>query len=419
MFILTQPAARRNAYAQSAWRFRKAGIMRIALFTETFLPRTDGMVTRLTHTVAALREAGDDVLVVAPHARGLPREYRGARVVGAPSLPLPFYRGFRVGLPFTLGLDVELAEFAPDIIHIANPILVGLAGLSYARRYNTPLVASYHTHLALYARRYRVGALEPVIWAYMRALHCQARLNLCTSRPALALLRDRGFPRLAFWAPGVDAELFHPRRRSVEWRERLSDGRPDAALLLYVGRLANEKGLERLAPALAALPGCHLALVGEGPAERRLRQIFADLPVTFVGALYGEELAAAYASADIFAFPSSTETLGLAVIEAMAAGLPVVGARRGGVPDIVLDGATGLLFDPDTAGDLERALRALVADEEMRERMALAARLRAQRWTWAASTAGLRDHYRAVLATAAVPAPTEDAAADPSSAPSV
>ncbi len=393
--------------------------MRIALFTETFLPHIDGMVTRLTHTVAALCAAGDEALVVAPHAPDMPREYRGARVLGAPSLPLPVYRGFRVGLPLTAGLNRQLDAFAPQIVHIANPVMLGLAGLSYARRHGVPLVASYHTHLALYTRRYHVAALEEFAWAYVRSVHNQAQLNLCTSRPALALLRERGFPRLAFWAPGVDAEHFHPRRRSSVWRVRLSEGRPEATLLLYVGRLANEKAIERLAPALAALPGCHLALVGAGPAEQRLRAVFADLPVTFYGPLQGDDLAAAYASADIFALPSSTETLGLAAIEAMAAGLPVVGARRGGIPEVVLDGETGLLFDPDAPGDLARALAALVADSAARRRMALAARQRAHGWSWATATEGLRDYYRAVLAEATVPAARNSATGDPSSAPSV
>lgn len=391
--------------------------MRIALFSETFLPHVDGMVTRMTHTVAALVAAGDDVLVVAPGAPDLPREYRGARVFGAPSLPLPVYRSFRVGLPLTFGLNHELDAFAPDLVHVANPVMLGIAGISYARRHGVPLVASYHTHLALYTRRYHLGALEGFAWAYVRSLHEQAQLNLCTSRPAIAVVREHGIPRLAFWAPGVDAERFHPRFRSPEWRARLSDGQPQATLLLYVGRLANEKALERLAPALAALPGCHLAFVGKGPAERHLRSIFAGLPVTFAGPLHGDDLSAAYASADIFTLPSSTETLGLAAIEAMAAGLPVVGARRGGIPEVVVDGTTGLLFDPDTAGDLARALGTLVEDTQLRKRMAHSARERAEGWSWTAATEGLRGYYRAVLAAAAAPATDNNAAVDPSSAP--
>lgn len=371
--------------------------MRIALFTETFLPHIDGVVTRLIHTLEALRDAGDKVLVVAPRARGLPAEFAGAQIIGSPSVPLPVYRSFHLGLPIALGLDATLTTFAPDIVHTVNPVMLGLAGFSYTKRHHVPLVASYHTQLASYARRYRVDVFEPAIWWYVRGLHNRAQLNLCTSRPVLEQLRERGFKRVELWGPGVDAQLFHPRRRSPAWRERLSNGNPDAVLLLYVGRLASEKSLESLAPALAQLQECHLALVGEGPAENSLRQAFAGLSVTFIGPLHGEELAAAYASADIFAFPSATETLGLAAIEAMAAGLPVVGARRGGLLDSVVDGETGLLFDPDTPGDLKRALHRLAREGEARHEMGRRGRERAEGWSWASSAAGLREQYRAVL----------------------
>ncbi len=243
--------------------------MRIALVTETFLPHIDGIVTRLIRTLEALQEAGDKMLVVAPRARGLPSEYCDARVVGAPSIPLPVYPNFRLGLPLIVGLDTTLANFAPDIIHAVSPILLGMVGLSYARRHRVPLIASYHAQIPTYAQRYGAGVFEPLLWWYMRALHNQAQINLCTSHPVLAQLRERGFQRLQLWAPGVDTALFAPHRRTEIWRERLLGGRSDATLLLYVGRLAKEKALESLAPALAALPGCHLALVGEGPAERK------------------------------------------------------------------------------------------------------------------------------------------------------
>jgi glycosyltransferase involved in cell wall biosynthesis len=232
-------------------------------------------------------------------------------------------------------------------------------------------------------------------------MHNRADLNLCTSRPVQAMLRERNFRNVALWEPGVDGTLFSPERRSSTWRVRLSAGQPEATLLLYVGRLAREKGLDQLAPVLPKLPGVRLALVGEGPAEAELRGLFAGLPVTFVGKLQGEDLAAAYASADIFVFPSSTETLGLVTIEAMSAGLPVVGARRGGTPDLVLEGETGHLFDPDAPGDLERALLILVGDPAERQREGQAARRRAEGWGWTASTAGLRRCYQSVLAARA------------------
>ncbi len=112
--------------------------MRIAIFTETFLPHIDGVVTRLVHTIEELRAAGDDVLILAPHQRNLPKEYCGARVVGTPSLPLPVYRELRLGLPITAGIDAELDRFEPDVIHVVNPAVLGLAGLSYARRRANP-----------------------------------------------------------------------------------------------------------------------------------------------------------------------------------------------------------------------------------------------------------------------------------------
>lgn len=395
--------------------------MRVALVTETFLPHIDGVVTRLVYTIEALRAAGDEVLVIAPERRGLPSDHCGARVVGAPSVPLPVYREFRLGLPLTAGIDAVISDFHPDIIHVVNPAVLGLAGFSYARRHGTPVMASYHTHLATYAHRYGVGFLAPVIWRYVRWLHNQAQLNLCTSRPVQDVLNERGLPRVALWAPGVDSVLFSPERRTAAMRVRLTGGQPAETLLLYVGRLATEKSLEWLAPALAELPGCHLALVGKGPARQQLEAAFTGLPVTFVGPLHGEELATAYASADIFAFPSCTETLGLAAIEAMAAGLPVVGAGRGGVPYVVRDGETGLLFDPDAPGDLVRALRALVADAALREQMGRAGRRRAEGWSWAASTAGLRDYYRSIILASVPRSPvvSHEDTTDASSAPTL
>ncbi len=373
--------------------------MRIALFAETFLPHTDGVVTRLTHTLDQLLRAGDDVIVIAPAARGLPRSYRGARVLGAYSFALPFYPDLRLGLPMPgRRMAHALARFAPQLIHAANPFFLGIGALYFARHLRLPLVASYHTHVATYAKRYHLGLLEQPCWAYLRTLHNRALLNLCTSRPVKAELAARGFHRLALWEPGVDADRFNPARRAVDWRARLTGGRPDATIILSVGRLAVEKRLDTLAPALASLPDCHVAFVGSGPAEQQLRSAFAGLPATFLGPLHGEDLAAAYASADVFALPSPTETLGLVALEAMAAGLPVVAVRCGGIPDLVADGETGLLYSPDEPGRLAPLLRSLASDPVLRLRLGAAGRRRAEGWTWARTTAGLRARYADLIA---------------------
>jgi glycosyltransferase involved in cell wall biosynthesis len=375
--------------------------VRIALFTETFVPNTDGIVTRLTHTVDQLIRAGDEVMVIAPAARGQPEWYHGARVMGAYSFKAPFYPQMRFGLPMPRRtLARALRQFAPQVVHAVNPVSLGLGAVYFARRRRLPLVASYHANVTAFAHGYHLGLLERPGWAYLRALHNQARLNLCTSRPVQAELAARGFRRLALWDPGVDAELFHPDHRAVQWRERLTNGHADRTLILSVGRLAKEKHLEALAPAIGALSGCHLSFVGAGPNEEALRRTFADLPATFVGPLHGPELAAAYASADLFVMPSPTETLGLVVIEAMAAGLPVVAARRGGIPDLVVDGATGLLYDFDQPGALTYALRTMAEDPLLRLTMGAAGRRRAERWNWRATTERLREHYAVVAAPA-------------------
>ena len=372
--------------------------MRIALFTETFLPHTDGIVTRLTQTIKELHRAGDDILIVAPHAPGLPINYQGASVVGLPSFPLPVYRDFYVGLPFTSNaLRAKVPAFAPDLIHAINPVMLGWEALYHARRSRVPLIASYHTNLPAYAHRYGLSILEHPLWGYLRLLHNRAQLNLCTSQFVRELLQAHGIRSVQLWEPGIDTNHFHPQLRSDAWRIRLTGGHPESTILLYVGRLAAEKGLDRLMAILPQLDSCHVALVGDGPMAEALRRAATGFPVTFLGSLYGKDLAAAYASSDLFVLPSSTETLGLAAIEAMASGLPVVGARSGGIPDTVVEGETGLLFDPDDLEDFARSLRYLVAHMYERRHMGQAARRHAERWSWAAATAGLRQLYMTLI----------------------
>jgi glycosyltransferase involved in cell wall biosynthesis len=210
-------------------------------------------------------------------------------------------------------------------------------------------------------------------------------------------LRDWGFPYVELWKPGVDTHLFRPRPSSLSWRRRLTNGNPDATILLSVGRLAVEKGLHKILSVLPHLPNCHVAFIGDGPLTDELRRSATGLPVSFLGSLYHEDLAMAYAAADIFVFPSATETLGLVAIEAMSAGLPVVGARSGGIPDIVVDGETGLLFDPDDIDGFARALLDLISHPAVRQEMASKARLHTENWSWAATTADLRRQYAAIL----------------------
>jgi glycosyltransferase involved in cell wall biosynthesis len=374
--------------------------MRIALFTETFLPKIDGIVTRLCHTVEHLQRSGDQVLIFSPDG-GL-TQYKGAKIYGVPGFPLPLYPELKLAVPKPQ-IGKALEKFRPDIVHVVNPAILGLGGLFYAKMLKIPLVASYHTHLPQYLHHYGLGMLEGLLWELLKSAHNQAQLNLCTSTAMVEELTAHGIERVDLWQRGVDTETFHPDLANVEMRDRLSQGNASSPLLLYVGRLGAEKEIERIKPILEAIPDARLALVGDGPNRQALEEYFAGTPTNFVGYLRGRELGAAYASADAFIFPSRTETLGLVLLEAMAAGCPVVAARSGGIPDIVTDGVNGYLFDPKDELGAIAATKNLLSQKQERETLREFARKEAERWGWAAATRQLQRYYQAVVSDQNLP----------------
>ena len=369
--------------------------MRIALFTETFLPKVDGIVTRLRHTVDHLQRSGNQVLVIAPD--GGITEHKGAKVYGVTGFPLPLYPELKMALPRP-AIGYALEEFKPDIIHVVNPAVLGLSGIFYSKILKTPLVASYHTHLPQYLQHYGLGMLEGFLWELLKGAHNQAALNLCTSTAMVEELTAHGIERVDLWQRGVDTELFHPDLANVEMRSRLSKNHPESPLLLYVGRLSAEKEIERIKPILEAIPEARLALVGDGPHREALQKHFAGTNTYFVGYLMGQELGSAFASADAFIFPSRTETLGLVLLEAMAAGCPVVAARSGGIPDIVTDGVNGYLFEPtaDVQGAIAATVR-LLEQKQQRDIIRQNARQEAESWGWPSATRQLLDYYQKVI----------------------
>ncbi|MDF1524069.1 MAG: glycosyltransferase family 1 protein [Trueperaceae bacterium] len=365
--------------------------MRIAFFTETFLPKIDGVVTRVVRTLEQLRDLGHEALVFAPHAP--PPEVAGHRVVPVPAISFrPWYPELFLGLPRPR-LGRELDAFAPDVVHVVNPVILGLWGTMVANQRDLPLLASYHTDITQYAVHLKLPFLSPISRVFLRDVHNRAHVNLCTSQPMVNSARGLGIRRVRLWRKAVDTVRYHPSKRDPEMRARLSDGHPDAPLLLYVGRVSAEKRLDWLYAPVTRLPGVRLAVIGSGPAEAAMRARFADTPTTFLGYMTGEELAKAYASADVLAFPSDTETLGFVAMEAMASGVPAVGARAGGVPDVIRHEENGLMFTPGDLGDLTEQLRRLIADPLLRARLGRTARADMEQWSWRAATEGLVRHY--------------------------
>lgn len=331
-------------------------------------------------------------MIFAPH--NPPAEYAGHRVVSVPAIAFkPWYPELFLGLPRPR-LGRELDAFQPDVVHVVNPVVLGLWGTAIAKQRNLPLLSSFHTDVTSYTRHLNLSLLTPLSHSFLRDVHNQAHVNLCTSSQMVTEARSYGIRRVRLWRKAIDTQLYDPGRRSTAMRARLSAGHPDAPLLIYVGRLSNEKRLEWLREPLERLPGVRLALVGSGPAEAHLRAYFAGTNTTFLGYLAGTELAEAYASADVFAFPSDTETLGFVAMESMASGVPAVGARAGGIPDVITDGVDGFLFTPGDSDDLTAKLKLLLDDAELRRTFGRRARLEMERWSWEAATRGLVEHYR-------------------------
>ena len=373
--------------------------MKIAFFTETFLPKVDGIVTRLTKTIEFLVKNGDEVIVFCPE--GSPENFKGAKIIGVAAMPLPLYPELKLGLPGP-AVSEALDEFKPDLIHVVNPAVLGLGGIWLAKTNDIPLIASYHTHLPKYLEHYGMGMLEPLLWELLKAAHNQALLNLCTSTAMVSELESKGIRRTALWQRGVDTNSFKPEYRNENMRKKLLGNFPDTgSLLIYVGRLSAEKQIERIKPVLEKIPNASLALVGDGPYRNQLEKIFENTKTNFIGYLAGEELASAYASGDIFLFPSSTETLGLVLLEAMAAGCPVIGANKGGIPDIINDGVNGCLYNPDEKDSGEESLISattkILEDRNKKEKMRLAAREEAEKWDWNQATLQLIEFYKKTL----------------------
>jgi glycosyltransferase involved in cell wall biosynthesis len=364
--------------------------MRIALFTETFLPKLDGIVSILCLALRRLEECGHQALLIGPP--DVPPTYAGARCIGTGGPRFPLYPEVRMNLP-TRRIGQALRAFQPDLVHVAGPVFLGPTGMAYARRMGLPLVASYHTDLPGYVKYYGYPWGENFVWWLFRSLHNLADLNLVPSTAVLNQVRAHGFRRVRWWRRGIDTDRFRPTLRDPAMRARLSGGHPDDFLALYVGRIAKEKGVERLRDPLLNLPGVRLALVGGGPEMEQVRAFYAGTPAVFTGFLDGDELVSAIASADALVFPSTNETFGLVALEAMACGLPVIATMTGGLVDILQDGINALVYDPADPHGMAGCVQRLQHSPELRTRLSQGAYAHALSRSWRATMDQLIDYY--------------------------
>ena len=394
--------------------------MRVAIITESFPPDVNGVAHCVLRVAELLASSGHHPLVIAPTppresgGKKGPRETggrtapgngegRGGKevpagtsfsfpVVRVPAVPLPGYPSFRLGLP-SRRVQAALIRHKTEVVHLASPVILGAHGAAVARRLTLPTIAVYQTDLPSYARAYRLGrAGEAFAWHWLRAIHNSATRTLAPSTVTATGLLGRGIENVWLWGRGVDTRRFDPAKRSQDIRASLAPG--GELLAGYVGRLATEKRVELLA-GITALDGVRLVIVGAGPAEAMLRQHMPD--AIFLGESRGEDLAAIYASLDVFVHSGPYETFGQTLQEAAASGLPVIAPAAGGPLDLVADGVTGYLVPPSEPAAFTAAVARLAADPAARAAFGAAGRRKVLGRTWPALTEELIGHYAAVL----------------------
>jgi glycosyltransferase involved in cell wall biosynthesis len=372
--------------------------MRIALFSEAYAPQVNGVVRTQLELVRYLRSRGHQVLLGVPHHKVNPPQ---EDVVAFKAVPFPLYPEMPIILPHWRFHRQEFARveaFKPDLVHLMSPGVLAYFGQLWARRHGCTVVASYETDIIRYLHYYGFGLFEPQLWHYLRWLYNNCQQTYVPSRETKDQLVKGGIRDVRVFERGVDCEHFHPCKRSEAVRESWGV-EPGGALVLYAGRLSKEKSLEVLLKAFARLageyPNARLVIAGDGPYRRALVRSFKSHSINFTSWKRGEELAALFASADVFALPSSTETLSLVSLESMASGVPVLAMNAGGVRDIVGHDRTGLLAN--SAEDFEVCLGRLLKDVDLRVRLGSNGRIYAESKTWAHACEGLEQNYLEAL----------------------
>jgi phosphatidylinositol alpha 1,6-mannosyltransferase len=367
--------------------------LRVALVTSSYCFIRDGVALTLNRLVRHLERQGVDVLVVTPTTK-TPALQPAGTIVSAPSLPFPLRSEYRLTLGLTGALRRRLEAFAPDIVHLATPDFLGHQALDWAEARGVPPVGSFHTRYETYLQHYHLSVLEGWAVRTTRRFYQRCREVYVPSESMMTVLAAEGATNLALWSRGVDATQFAPEKRDLAWRRSLGVA-DDEIIVAFVSRLVREKRLSTIIETahLLAKEGVRprFLFVGEGPEGAALR---AAMPqALFTGRLEGEALARAYASADIFLFPSDTETFGSVTLEAMASGLPTLCADATGSASLVIEGQTGYLHGPADARAFAERIKELSRDQDRRLRMGLDGRRRALEFDWDRVMQTLLDRY--------------------------
>jgi len=279
-----------------------------------------------------------------------------------PSIPVPFYKDYKFAYPGYKKFENRIKEFKPDIIHINSPCSLGLAAIKFGKKYNVPVVATYHTHFPSYAKYYNIKQFEFISWNYLRKLYNKCDRVFVPSKSIMEELRSNGFKTTEYLPHGIDLKLFSPIFKSTDWKRTLNI--ENKKVLLFVGRLVWEKDLRTLAQIYNLLMSLRkdvvFALVGDGPIRKDLERIMPE--ALFLGYKTGAELSTIFASSDLFVFPSTTETFGNVVLESMASGLVPVCSDEGGASSSIKQNYTGLICKAKDSFDFSRQIVSVLSN---------------------------------------------------------
>ena len=355
--------------------------MKIAYFADSLPPSIDGVARTFLQLVNTLRAQNLDYYFFSPFKPG-ESELWNEKVDQVTSIPLFLYTDYRISLPAQRKVFERLDSFKPDIVHVSSPTFLGQMGLNYARKRNIPAVSSYHTHFVSYFKYYGFALFEKFGWNFVKWFYNRFDRVYVPSPSTAKELEYRGFENLELWQRGIDTQRFNPQRRNVELRKQLNA--VDIPILLFVGRLVQEKDLEDLVAIDRILKEkgnqFKIVIVGDGPMRSQLQTELPD--AHFSGYLSGDPLAEMYATADIFVFPSTTETFGNVILEAYASGLPVVGVNEGGVVDLILDGHTGFIATAKNTIEIAGKVELLINHPQLRSKYARNAMQFVKNFNW-------------------------------------
>lgn len=371
--------------------------LRVAIFTGNYNHIQDGVSLTLNRLVAFLEKIGIPVIVFGPSSDDPEIDHNGEFVV-VPSVPMPGRPEYRITVGFPESAQQRLRRFEPTLIHLATPDVLGFRAMRWAQANNIQIVASYHTHFTSYLKYYNLDILEMLGWKYLAWFYSQCKHIYVPSSSMADELNEEGIEEgIRIWERGVNTEKFHPRKRSRKWRESKGFSENDK-VVTFVSRLVWEKNLQTFVDVVKKLksdPEIKSMIVGDGPAKKELEHMLPD--TFFTGFITGEELYRAYASSDIFLFPSETETFGNVTLEAMSSGLPCVVADATGSKSLVESGLNGYLAPPRDTNEFTRCVSQIADDDKLRKEMGAAARQKALAYSWKNVNEKLLNNYKEAL----------------------